>query len=63
MQKVWEVLDEVTDVVKISILADTTAYGVTISHTPNWQSINDINHIISILSTAASWLVENEGVK
>ena len=62
MQKVWEVLDENTDVVKISLLADTTMMGITISNSPNWQTLSDITHIISILSTAQSWLLTNEGV-
>jgi hypothetical protein len=63
MQKVWEVLDEDTGAVKISLLADTTANGITISNSPNWQTPIDIEHIVSLLNIAAMWLQNNAGTQ
>lgn len=63
MQKVWEVLDENTGAIKISLLADSTANGVTISNSPNWQTPLDIEHIVSLLNIAVMWLQDNQGIQ
>lgn len=61
MQKVWEVIDDDTGAIKITILADSNVQGVTISNTPDWQYQTDINHIVSLLGQASVWIDANKG--
>ena len=60
-QKVWEVIDESTGNIKITITADSTTQGVTISNSPDWQTVTDMNHITTILHNAQVWLEANLG--
>jgi hypothetical protein len=61
MQKIWEVLDDQTGAVRITITADSAVQGVTISNTPNWLYLTDMDHISTLLSLAGTWLTENLG--
>lgn len=60
MQKVWEVIDDDTGVVRIAITADSTVQAITISNTPNWLDHASIERITSLLNIAATWLNDNK---
>lgn len=62
MQKQWELIDDQTGVVLITILADTGANGVTISNTPNWHSPSSLEKVTSLLGTANQWLSDNKEI-
>jgi hypothetical protein len=61
MQKSWELIDDQTGAIAISLLADTSVGGVTISNTQNWHSQEGINKVISMLGVASQWLIDNQG--
>lgn len=62
MQRSWEMLSA-TGLIKAHIVADSGATGVTISNTPDWLNINDIDNLVTILSQAKQWIINNEGVE
>ena len=61
MQRSWEMLSS-TGTIKADVVADSGAAGVTVSNTPDWLNINDIDNLVTILGQAKQWIIDNTGV-